>query len=1137
MFHIHRPARMVRSIQMVVLRKAQGNLSYPIPQRDAESSRPQNPSSRSNIMRTRNALTIVLAIAMLAATVALPPTAQAGTVEFNDSGQLDLTARDVLAALNFYDTDRMGPQNGHSLVGVIQGVDFDDFMSNVDDTGLPFTMISPNVRAGGTLSTEIPQDDGREFNGGTGDPTLLGFSGPDATEAELLAHGGPFWQGNQSSTLTFAFDGITEPTAVKVQMLGGWGANDTGVLTIEVDETVMGAIDVAALPKLPQLLTFETMTDEFGGLEIDVSINDRSCILAGMTVTVVESAMLWNTGVPEEDWGSASWTNDGGSNYIAPIASKDMEVNSGIVNVTTDLTATPAGSLSIGAGTVNVAGGGAGTLAVTRDVNVGTDGTLEVNGALTGYNVSVATGGALDVNGTLGGTNLNITGGAVTVASGGSATLANSVSVDSGSLIAAGALTAPTVTTAGTFTATGALDITTLLETSGDTNLTGATGTIAKLDVTGGTATIGATSPTIPQIDAIGGVLNTASNLTNLNVVGGTVNTTAAVAVTGHLQVDTGQLNLNGGNVSVVTVTGATTGGAGIDASTNALVVSGTARLGALTIAADGPAFELTGANLLDIPTAKTVTLAGGTVTMTTLGGAAAAPGAPGAVIDSYSIAVTSTTTTADYISPLELLNPLGLDVAGAGTGPYTYIPDTAGTVMGLTGDQHATDHNGSGQTQIGTTTAWFKFDMGQNYYLDELRVWNGDFFRADTSNPDRFSAKQTDLYYSSAEADPGDDSATGWTLIGDLGVRELSIPTIASGGASNGLFDVTDEIDLNNIDARWFAMKVNSTHGQPWFRIAEVQFIEGEKVVKPLVPLNAPNTSIVATETSTLAAPLATGAITLGGIEVAASKTLTFDSPSTDIQVTNLDLGGGSQILSTETRYVPDPLHNDRDVTITVSGKLAAGGGVGRIGDSDDDDSNTNLTLADGSVFEWTFSDGDDYIDLAGNLTLESGELGITINLIDGGGTTTGPADVQMVWMGNEDISIPEDITINKPTGSGWTFGDLVYDGEYLVLTGLVTGTVTHTPGDATGDHIVDADDLAIFKAQFGLTGIADLSADFDDDTDIDLADFAILRGNWGAGVGSAPEIGDVTPEPATIIVMLAAGLPALLKRRRRRS
>jgi hypothetical protein len=222
----------------------------------------------------------------------------------------------------------------------------------------------------------------------------------------------------------------------------------------------------------------------------------------------------------------------------------------------------------------------------------------------------------------------------------------------------------------------------------------------------------------------------------------------------------------------------------------------------------------------------------------------ALAPAAQAEVIDSYSIKVTSTTTSYDFIAPDYMLNPDGLKVTGPGgssTGPYAFEASTEGTVEGLgaagtvgvalsaTGDQHATDYNGSGQFQSSEvvtgpsgsgTPVWIKFDLGQNYNLDQLRVWNGDYFR--DAAVGGYCANQTDLYYSSAAADPGDDFNTDWTSFGGT---NLTVPTLVAGGVSAGLWDVTDEIALGDLDARWFAMKVNSTHGNAWFRIAEVQF------------------------------------------------------------------------------------------------------------------------------------------------------------------------------------------------------------------------------------------------------------------------------------------------------------------------
>ena len=977
---------------MAAFSKEQGNLSDRVLRTDALFVRRDNPC-RSLIMRTRNALTIVLAIAMLAVTVALPQTAQAGTVELTDSGQLDLTAREVLAAVNFYDTDRMGPQNGHSLVGVIQGVDFDDFMSNVDDTGLPFTMVSPNVRAGGTLSTEIPQDDGREFNGGSGDPTLLGLSGPDATELQLLAHGGPFWQGNQSSTLTFAFAGITEPTAVEVQMIGGWGAIDTGVFTVEVDSTVMGAIDVAALPKLPQLLTFETMTDEFGGLAIDVSVNNRSCILSGMTVTLAPTELVWAGGVAD-NWNDANWQPDGVGDPTSPngaVVAEEMIVNSGTVNVTD--TPNAADSMAIGGtGIVNV--NGSGNLSIIRDVSVNSGGSLIVDGALT---------------------------------------VGRAMTVD------------------GTFTTNG-------------------TGTIPVVDVN------------------TGGVLNIASSaITNLNVVGGTVNTIGAAAV-GHLQIDSGQLNLTGGNLAVPTVTIIS---GGIDPSAGALVVSDTASfgtpaaLGTLTITAGASPFELSGAD-----TDRTVTLTGDTVTLTDGRGTASPP-------------VTATASNE--------LNA-GWTVDGIVNGD------------GLDGDLHNTNASDNWLTgNLLIDDQWVLFDLGAVHTISSFKVWNYSESTADYS---------LNRGVNGVTVEYGNDEDT------DVGSFEMNFERAPAESPFPGVEYDPDGAGTT-FNAQFVKFNINSGYsGVPtsYVGLAEVRF-NGFVSSHPI--FDASDTSILASETSTLEILEAQGELKLGGIEVAATKTLTIASPSANIQLTNLNIGGGSLVRSTQAASVSS-------IDIAVSGKLTIeGDGQSYLGDlaGDGDDNSTNLTLGDGAVIDWVFgsvgADNDSYLTIKGLTTLGAS---LTVNIVDGGGSADSD-DVYLLRSLGGVVNPTAALLGDKP--EGWTGtlewvqkGPSLWD---LQLTGLTTSG--QNAGDTNGDGFVDDTDMANFELAFGLAG-AELIAkefafdpDFDDDGDADLDDFVALRESFGNNYNLAPSMPDLsqTPEPATMS-LLALGALAILRRRRRK-
>jgi hypothetical protein len=205
------------------------------------------------------------------------------------------------------------------------------------------------------------------------------------------------------------------------------------------------------------------------------------------------------------------------------------------------------------------------------------------------------------------------------------------------------------------------------------------------------------------------------------------------------------------------------------------------------------------------------------------------------------------------------------------------------------------------------------------------------------------------------------------------------------------------------------------------------------------------------------------------------------------------------------------------------------------------------NLTLVSDSVYEWEIGeDGTDVIDLTGgNGGVVLGDF--ILKILDAGGDVADASvqlpvftydqgtAVDMAGFGNDAASF--DVTDLDET---WTVGDLTLtdDGSGVIyLTGLISGVVVAVDGDANGDLDVDAADLAILKAQFGgpWSGVIDADPDFDNDGLVTLADFALLRANWGAGPGGAPEIGDLTPEPATMTMLALGGLGVLARRRRR--
>jgi hypothetical protein len=98
--------------------------------------------------------------------------------------------------------------------------------------------------------------------------------------------------------------------------------------------------------------------------------------------------------------------------------------------------------------------------------------------------------------------------------------------------------------------------------------------------------------------------------------------------------------------------------------------------------------------------------------------------------------------------------------------------------------------------------------------------------------------------------------------------------------------------------------------------------------------------------------------------------------------------------------------------------------------------------------------------------------------------------------------------------------------------------------PGDADWNGTVDALDLEELLATFGSVGEG-YSTDFNEDNLVDLADFTILRDNFGmiSGSGNGLEPPDnlllgppiATPEPTTVFLLIA-GIPAIMKLRKRR-
>jgi len=174
-------------------------------------------------------------------------------------------------------------------------------------------------------------------------------------------------------------------------------ADDTIDLWVNGDIGVYG-FEIVGLDWTTSDLDLMEFYVKGGDDKVGVGIFDNMVVRDEAYVLPVD--MVWRTD-ETGDWAGADWTTDGGSTWVAPIADNYMVVNSGTATVSTDVSGTAAGSLSIArdaeGGTVEIAS--AGTLAVTGDVTVATGGALNVDGSLVAGGLNVAVGGTLTLGG------------------------------------------------------------------------------------------------------------------------------------------------------------------------------------------------------------------------------------------------------------------------------------------------------------------------------------------------------------------------------------------------------------------------------------------------------------------------------------------------------------------------------------------------------------------------------------------------------------------------------------------------------------------------------------------------------------------------------------------------------------------
>jgi hypothetical protein len=224
---------------------------------------------RVMMLRTFQA-TLLLMPAMAVLTLSTSPVL-AVTIPFTNSNQLNLTSRDVLSAVNFYDSTPVTGGSGQQITGTIQGVSF----LNLDHQ---------TQTVAGALTVSLPHaGDGRGQPGVTG--TITG-TGVDETQAENFATALTYWNlGGPTGSLSYSFGLLNANRPVEVQLVGG-DENWNGLLDVKIGGISQGTMQGDTNSSTANLLTFSTVTNGLGNLVLDVSVISGNFYgLAGAIVT------------------------------------------------------------------------------------------------------------------------------------------------------------------------------------------------------------------------------------------------------------------------------------------------------------------------------------------------------------------------------------------------------------------------------------------------------------------------------------------------------------------------------------------------------------------------------------------------------------------------------------------------------------------------------------------------------------------------------------------------------------------------------------------------------------------------------------------------------------------------------------
>ena len=189
--------------------------------------------------------------------------------------------------------------------------------------------------------------------------------------------------------------------------------------------------------------------------------------------------------------------------------------------------------------------------------------------------------------------------------------------------------------------------------------------------------------------------------------------------------------------------------------------------------------------------------------------------------------AISSFSTASANRTPVSAVNGSGLNASATPDVPGSWTHQGGNGEFGGDLNWLAFARADLNATNTDVANHWIGFDLGSRESLDSMNLFN---FGVSTGGNNDRGVNQGDIYYRSDSFGNNSDNNnvafdnTGWTLLGTAGAQTFAI------GPNDGSFQGATNVPLGGISARYFAIDINSDHGDGDFvGVGEVQFFTPE--------------------------------------------------------------------------------------------------------------------------------------------------------------------------------------------------------------------------------------------------------------------------------------------------------------------